>query len=159
MPENVHSPLAPRRVTRAAPLRIFGVTRRVTHATVSEIPLIWDQATREMVLPMNGVETYGACFDFEGDSFTYMAGLVDDGRIDTEHFDHLVLPAGDYAVFDHEGHISSINETWAALFEGWFPGADVTPTAEPEFEVYAADFDAGKAGGVSIWIPVKPKEG
>ncbi len=101
-----------------------------------------------------GIETFGACFDFKDDSFSYLCGFVDDGRIDTEELDHLVLPAGEYAVFDHEAHISTISDTWSAIFEGWMPEAQVVPGEGPEFEHYAADFDPEKPGRVSICIPI-----
>ncbi|MEM9425969.1 MAG: AraC family transcriptional regulator [Pseudomonadota bacterium] len=135
--------------------RLVGLSRRFTMATRNQVPQFWQEAAAEIGQAMYGVETFGATYDFEGEAFTYMVAIADDGRIDTEHLNHLVLPAGDYAVFSHEGHISTIGDTWSAIFDAWASSADVTFADGPEFEHYAADFSLEAPGGVSICIPIK----
>lgn len=148
--------LTPSFVTRQEQ-RIVGITRRISPATLSLIPQLWKDAINELGNAMQGIPNYGACFDFDRGSFTYLAGIADDGRFDTERLDHLILPASNYAVFNHEDHISRLNETWRLILEEWLPDADVVATREPEFELYTPDFDPATPGGVSIWIPVVPK--
>lgn len=155
MPDTSHKTLTPRFVTRPEQ-RLVGRNKRVSPATISEIPKHWNDTAADLGSAMNGIETYGACHSFDDGDFTYLVGMVDDGRVDTERLDHLVLPAGTYAVFDHDAHISSIHATWTSIFEAWFPTADYAPTSDPEFELYEANFDLETPGGVSIWIPVKP---
>ena len=138
-------------------VRLAGVSRWFTLETRARIPALWEEVVADIGHVMRGNITFGACYDFGEDGFTYMVGFVDDGRIDTEHLDHVTLPAGDYAVFDHDGHISTIDETWTAIFEGWMPTAEVSPGEGPEFELYSKDFDPAKPGGVSVNIPVVPK--
>ncbi|MEM7753092.1 MAG: GyrI-like domain-containing protein, partial [Pseudomonadota bacterium] len=120
----------------------------------NKVPAFWQEAAAEIGDAIYGVETYGVSYDFEDEAFTYMVALADDGRLDTEHLNHLVLPAGEYAVFAHEGHISGIGNTWSAIFEAWMPGADVSPADGPEFELYEPNFNLEKPGGVAIWIPI-----
>ncbi len=153
MPTAKHPKLSPRFETRPQ-VRLAGISRRYSMETRARIPKQWDDFAADLGQAVMGIETFGACFDFKDDSFSYLCGFVDDGRIDTEALDHLVLPAGEYAVFDHEAHISTISDTWSAIFEAWMPEAQVVPGEGPEFEHYAADFDPEKPGRVSICIPI-----
>lgn len=142
------------RFEKRAELRLVGLSRRYNMETRAKIPQQWQDAIAEMGEAMYEPQTFGACFDFKDDDFTYMVGIPDDGRIADDNLDRLTLPAGDYAVFEHEGHVSSISDTWSAIFESWMPAAEVTPGEGPEFELYEADFDPETPGGVSVWIPV-----
>ena len=71
-------------------------------------------------------------------------------------FTYQRLAARRYAVFRHAGHISSIHETFAAIFQRWLPASGLQAADAPEFERYSADFDpmAGK-GQVDIWVPLR----
>lgn len=133
--------------------RIVGRSRRYTMEDRARIPAQWEATAAELGDAMYG-ETYGVCYGFDNGSFAYLVGFRDDGRIDTEGLDHVSVGPGRYAVFAHEGHISSITETWGAIFDHWMPNTDHKAGEGPEFELYAADFDASKPGGVSIWIPI-----
>ena len=95
---------------------------------------------------VRGIETFGACFDFWDESFGYLCGFVDDGRIDAEGLDHVNLSAGEYPVFDHPDHVSTISDTWTAILEEWMPSARVSSGEGPGFEDYAADVDPAKPG-------------
>ncbi len=154
MPNNTAPDLTPEFVTRKEE-RLVGLARRYTMANRAKIPQLWQEAIDEIGQAMFGTVTYGACYDFEDEAFTYMVGLTDDGRVDGERLDHVILPAGEYAVFKHEGHISTIADTWRAIFDAWMPSSGVVPGEGPEFERYEIDFDVEKPGGVSIWIPIK----
>ena len=154
---NTEQPKLVARIETRPSLRLAGLSRRYTMATRAAIPRQWEEFAAELGDAVKGIETFGACYDFHDDSFSYLCGFVDDGRVDTEPLDHLTIPGGDYAVFDHDAHISTISETWSAIFETWVPKADVAPGEGPEFEHYAKDFDVGKPGGVSVCIPIVRK--
>lgn len=145
------------RIEKRPELRLAGMSRRFTLETRARIPALWEEVAAELGHVMRGHVSFGVCYDFGEEGFRYLAGFVDDGRIDTERLDHVVLPAGNYAVFDHAGHISTIDGTWTAIFEDWMPNSDMAPGEGPEFELYAVDFDPATAGGVSVCIPVQPK--
>jgi AraC family transcriptional regulator len=102
---------------------------------------------------MFGGETYGICHDFDEDgSFAYLCGapaLEPEADLVT-----VTLPKGRYARFDHSGHISSISDTWSAIFQSWQPSSGETLGEGPEFELYAADFDPEGQGRVAIFIPL-----
>ena len=135
--------------------RLTGLSRRFTFADRAKIPGLWEEAINLIGDPMFGVETFGVCHNFAEDAFDY--AVVYDGGDDPNAPDRVEIPAGRYAVFHHEGHISEIDRTWTAIFESWSPNADVDLSGGPEFERYAVDFDVEKPGGVAIWIPVKDK--
>jgi AraC family transcriptional regulator len=105
-----------------------------------------------------GGETYGVCCNPDEDgSFEYIAGVQvtrSDGL--PAGWRHIRLPARRYAVFLHRGHISSIHETFAAIFQRWLPASALEVADAPEFERYSADFDpmAG-TGQVEVWVPLK----
>ena len=153
LPQTQHPALSPRFVERAD-TRLVGLSRRFTMETRAQIPQHWLEEVSEIGHAMHDVPTFGAAHDFDGEHFSYLVGIRDDGRLDTERLDHVLLPKGEYAVFEHAGHISTISETWTAIFEAWLPNSGVTPTDGPEFEQYETHFDPEKPGGVSIWIPI-----
>jgi len=67
------------------------------------------------------------------------------------------IPAHEYLVFRHRGHISGIHATWQAIMGHWLPDAGIHPDDAPNFERYAEDFNGDTGlGGVEIWIPVPP---
>jgi AraC family transcriptional regulator len=61
-----------------------------------------------------------------------------------------------YAVFAHEGHISTIGQTWMDIFDAWLPQSGYEMEAAPCFECYGEAFDpANGTGNVEIWIPIR----
>jgi AraC family transcriptional regulator len=68
------------------------------------------------------------------------------------------LPAQTYAVFEHDGHVSTIQNTYAAIWDNWLGvhGYDIADTASLEKHKPTFDTRTG-LGGVEIWIAVKPR--
>lgn len=109
---------------------------------------------------------YGICFDLdEGNGIEYLCGVkVSDDTEASElpdDFEMRQLPAFSYAVFEHEGHVSSIRKTCDAIWKEWIPesGYEKPDEADFFFERYGEGFDAqtGK-GDIEIWIPVKNRK-
>ena len=144
------------RIVEYPGLRIVGRARRFSLDERPRIPAFWEEVIEEIGQYMWGNDTFGVSFDFEDDeAMTYMVAFADDGRCDSSQLDHLELVPGRYAVFDHAGHISTIAQTWAGIFDGGLARAGTEPRGGPEFETYTKDFRPEASGGVSIWIPVK----
>lgn len=136
-------------------LRVVGRARRFSLEERSRVPAFWEEVIEEIGQYMWGNETFGVSYDFdEQEAMTYMVGFADDGRCDSSELDHLELVPGRYAVFDHAGHISTIAQTWAGIFDGGLAKAGVAPRGGPEFELYTKEFRPETPGGVSIWVPV-----
>lgn len=101
--------------------------------------------------------SYGLCCNpGEDGSFEYIAG-VEVSRVDElpTDFRHFKVPGGDYAVFRHCGHISTLHQTFFTIFNQWFPKSGYHLAQAPEFEQYSADFDPTEEKGyVDIWMPI-----
>ena len=83
-----------------------------------------------------------------------MAGVPADG--DTpDGMESLDVPAGQYAVFTHSGHIADLPKTIYTIWNKTLGEAGLKPRAAPEFELYDKRFDPETGRGiVEVWIPV-----
>jgi AraC family transcriptional regulator len=69
---------------------------------------------------------------------------------------NLTLPPRTYAVFAHDAHITSLRETYRAIWDTWLPASGRRPLDAPSFERHNDTFDPRTGdGGVTIWIPVE----
>jgi AraC family transcriptional regulator len=60
-----------------------------------------------------------------------------------------------YLVFAHDDHITKLDDTYAAIWNEWFPEHEKTPAEAPGFQRHNETFDPRTGnGGVTIWIPV-----
>lgn len=153
-------PLSEPRFEQGEELLIAGLGERFTADKSQGITALWQRFVPYIgrVPGQQGYETFGLCHspDEEG-GFEYMAGVRVSRTDDLPAgFTHQRLPARRYAVFRHQGHISSIHETFSAIFQRWLPQSGLQAADAPEFEFYSADFDpmAG-TGWVEIWVPIK----
>ena len=104
-----------------------------------------------------GATAYGAVFDFnEQGDMKYLTGVeVTETATLPVEFETLRIPTYDYAIFTHTDHIASIKQSFAAIWNGWFPGSGYRAIPGPTLEVYGPEFDGRTGlGGLQIWIPV-----
>ncbi len=105
---------------------------------------------------------YGLCIDRKnGNGFEYVCGVEISEEMDAselpEGLELKQLPSFSYAVFEHNGHVSTIRQTCDAIFHQWIPDTDFRKPENANFffERYGQEFDPGKGlGGMEIWIPV-----
>ncbi|HUE90798.1 AraC family transcriptional regulator [Pseudomonas sp.] len=141
-------------------LLIAGLGERFTVETSQGIAALWQRFVPHIgrVRGQQGWETFGVCCNPQDDgSFEYIAGVLVNRTDDLPAgFTYQRLAAHRYAVFLHSGHISSIHETFNAIFQRWLPNAGLQGADAPEFERYSGDFDpmAG-TGKVEIWVPLR----
>ena len=92
-----------------------------------------------------------------GMDFDYMAAVGIRSR------DHIppsligqVIPAGNYAIFDHNDYIQEIGALCDEVLGNWLPnGSYELRKGDLELvEHYRPDFDPAKKGGVSLWVPI-----
>ena len=97
-----------------------------------------------------------------------MLDIDDDGRfsyacaVEVGYVDHpppglrkLRAPAQTYAVFLHRGHVSELRQTYAAIFDRWFPAAGERLAPGPILERHDPRFDVKTGrGGLEIWAPL-----
>jgi AraC family transcriptional regulator len=66
------------------------------------------------------------------------------------------IPAQHYAVFRHEAHVSTIGQSYSAIFNTWLPANGRRLANGPTIERHLETFDPRTGlGGVDIWIPLE----
>jgi AraC family transcriptional regulator len=148
------------RVVRSDALLIFGLGERYVRSSAG-IPSQWDRFVPHLgtISGQVGNATYGAiCNTDEAGSIDYITGVqIREFPDHPVEFTRLRIPPQTYAVFEHRGHVSSINSTWQAIWNDGLPGAGHAATDGPAFERYDERFDGRTGlGGFEIWIPIKP---
>jgi len=138
-----------------------------------DIPAFWQRYMQEKMgqslypLAVSNAE-YGICgeFDMESGEFDYLIGVearegaqVPEGGI-VRHY-----PEATYVVFTTpkvapEQFTDSIQKTWTAIFNEWFPGSGYEHSGAAEFEYYDERCwaDRNEQLEMDIYIPVIPKD-
>jgi AraC family transcriptional regulator len=101
---------------------------------------------------------YGVCCNSDGQgSFDYVSGVEVTSFSDLPAgFARLRIAARRYAVFAHQGHISTIRRTIGTIWGRWLPQSGLEVADAPDFERYGEDFDPQRGTGtVEIWVPIK----
>lgn len=142
-------------------MTLVGLARRYRYQDVAGIPAQWTefQAYEGTLGERSGLR-YGLCdsFDETEGTFLYMCGVrVDNPRDVPEALSVIKVPAQDYLVFVHTGHISGIRNTMNAIWTEGLPKSGYEPAEDrPMFELYDETFNPVTGhGGLEIWMPVK----
>jgi AraC family transcriptional regulator len=136
--------------------RIMGSLKRYDQTTNANIPHQWaayNQADRHVPGEVYGA-WYGVCANFGPDmSFDYMCGMEVPTGDAPDDWTTLTLPAGRWAGFIVQAHLSTMQAAWGAIYRDHV-GAGLTPRDGPSTEIYR-DFDPDTGeGGYEIWVPV-----
>lgn len=143
--------------------RIAGLMHHFTFKTMDTIPHLWQrfgpyipQLERGEPIPAFGVAGRMP----EGtDGFDYFAAAaLPDGEEPPPGLSALAIPAGTYARFTHDGHISTIGDTCAAVYETGIPSIGREPDTDwfSFLEYYGPDFEPSTGTGtVEIWVKLK----
>ena len=89
--------------------------------------------------------------------FEYIAGVANSKLDDLpEEYRWIELKEQEYAVFELQGPLTSLGQTFQSIWNDWLPHSGREAADAPEFERYSADFDPQTgAGSVEIWLPLK----
>jgi AraC family transcriptional regulator len=154
--------LPPPRLVSLGPVIIAGIGRRFACDDFAGIPALWQELHPHFgAIPgQKGNAAYGLVANVAGagDTYFYLAGLEVSDLSDLDRrFTGIRLPAQRWAVFPHDGHITTIASTIHAVFARALPAAGLTPGDMPDLlERYGDTFDPWTgAGGFEIWVPVK----
>ena len=154
-----HGRVDPPRVVDEQIVRVVGLTERCSFDTAITIPAQWQRFMecydaiphKRDRIPI-GVH-YGA--DEDG-HFQYMCGAeVERFGERPRQLAHLEIGPGQYAVFEHRGHVSTIFETYRVIWNEAMPalGRAVADAAVIERHSPAFDPRTGE-GGLTVWIPL-----
>lgn len=72
----------------------------------------------------------------------------------------VIIPAGQYAVFTHQGSIGRLRDTYQFIYSSWLPRSGWIRAQGPEFEVYSGEYGNphDEQFTFEICIPVQKKE-
>jgi AraC family transcriptional regulator len=154
--------LQPPRLVSLGPLLIAGIGRRFASNDFAGIPALWQELQPHFgqIPGQKGKTAYGlvASMAIAAESYFYLAGVeVSDISDLDRNFTAVRLPAQRWAVFLHEGHVTTIGSTIHAVFARALPAAGLAAADMPDLlERYDENFDAWNGtGGFEIWVPVK----
>jgi AraC family transcriptional regulator len=157
MPSNPKQTLAKPRIEHRDAFIVAGLSRHYTMSERGKIPSQWQEFVPYIgnIPGQKSFVAYGLCTNTDDkENMDYMCAVeVADFECVPKELDRLRVPAARYAVFNHDGHVSAIPDTWTAIFSSGLAG--LTLAEGPMFERYGEDFD-GKTGlgPMEIWIPV-----
>ena len=150
--------IAPPDMRDRGEFQVIGMSEEFSFENTAGVPKLWAKfAAREYELEQDPPIGYGVCYDADAEGrFTYMSALeVDAGTAVPEGMARKTIPAGLYAVFTHDGHISDIGKTVYTIWNKALPDLGIEPREAPDFERYDHRFDPRTGRGVvEIWIPV-----
>jgi AraC family transcriptional regulator len=163
MNQSIQNPLAAPRMTTRDALLIFGLSRRygsTTGLTNAAIPSQWDKFLPHFCHIDNqiGKVSYGVCYNTDDSTnWDYLSGVeVSEFPAEPAEFARLRIPAARYAVFEHKGHVTTIQASWQYVWEHGLRSAGVTAADAPCFEFYGENFDSSTGrGGFELWIPIR----
>lgn len=142
----------------ADPMLIAGLSQPLTSNI--DIPGQWAQfVSKQNEIPDQvGSASYGLCLNLgNGNQSEYLSGVeVSDLENLPGEFNHSQLPSHTYAVFEHEGHVSTIRQTIDACNK-WIEKSDyeLKRNATFFFERYGKNFNKKTGvGDIEIWLPI-----
>jgi AraC family transcriptional regulator len=138
---------------------IAGLSDRFTFDRNEGIVSLWQAFVPYIGRVPGQVNTwnYGLCCNpGEDGSFEYIAG-TEVSHVDglPPAFGHFRVLQQNYVVFRHQGHISTIHQTFFTIFNHWLPESEYELADAPEFEQYSSDFEPSQGKGyVDVWVPL-----
>lgn len=157
-------PIEPVRFEDGRPMLLAGIRRQHSYSGAARsIPEQWAEFRAQGALPgRRGSTAYGVMCSAspEEQTFEYMCAM------EVDSFDALPpgtgrmrVPPQHYAVFEHAGHVSTVQRTWEAAWSEWLPRSGYSMVNGPEFEAYGERFDpATGLGGLEVWIAIEKAE-
>ncbi len=151
--------LKPPRMADSTVMTIAGLTQTLTFENMAAISAIWQRFVPHIghVPQESPGAAYGVCFNMTDSGMDYVAGVAVKAGADLpKGFVTVKVPAGRYAVFRHDGHISRVGDSWGAIWGGGLEAAGLKAAATPIFERYGPEFDGRTGeGGLELWVPIE----
>jgi AraC family transcriptional regulator len=115
------------------------------------IPMQWEEFRRMGPPPgRQGTASYGVICgaSMAEQSMEYMCAVEVASLQDVPpEYGRMRITAQRYAVFTHEGSVSTLENTWGAIWE-WLPRSGFQSAQKPDFEMYDERFDPHSGSGI-----------
>jgi AraC family transcriptional regulator len=139
---------------------LAGLRRRHNFAAIAEtLPAQWAHFRAQGALQGRiGDEAYGAICGESASGFEYMCAVeVESFGLLPPDLGRMKVPAQNYAVFEHNGHVSGLAQRWVEILQ-WLGNSEYESSNTPDFERYDHRFDPTRGiGRVEIWIGINAK--
>jgi AraC family transcriptional regulator len=150
------------RIEDGRALRIAGFSEHYTGETMRNIPQLWDRLIPHLgSIPGHaGRVAYGLVMapDEGKAGIKYVAGIDVAPDANVGEFASVSLPAGRYAIFNHDGHVSKLNTTIDQIWREWLPASGYIAAADAKratIERYGEGFDPKTGSGdIEVWVPI-----
>ena len=148
------------RPVAGAEVRIVGLAAHYSYDAIAGIPGQWQRfMTFATTIPERrpGIPI-GVATNVDADGgFDYICAVeVSAFSTMPAEWVRIAIPAHRYAVFEHLGHVSTIQNTYSAIWDEWLPAHQLTSSDAPSIERHKETFDPRTGnGGVDLWIPVE----
>ena len=152
------------RVEDSRALRIAGFAEHYWGETMRNIPQLWERLMPYLgkIPGQAGRVAYGLVMapDESETGIKYVAGspkLATDAKVQGE-FASVNLPAGQYAIFNHDGHVSKLNSTMDQIWREWLSASGHMAAVDAKratIERYGEGFDPKTGSGdIEVWVPI-----
>ena len=155
--------LAAPRLEDGKSLRIAGLSEHYTGATMSSIYQLWEKLMPHLgrIPGRTSPVAYGLVMapDKGQKGIKYVAGVEVALGADVGDFTSVIIPAGRYLIFRHDGHVSKLNATMDQIWHQWLPASDCQAAFDElraTVERYGEGFDPRTGfGDMEVWLPVR----
>jgi AraC family transcriptional regulator len=158
--ENSKNALQPPRFVPGDPMLVVGLVERHSFGATQGIPAQWQRFMKHYADIPDKVQPIplgiSANMDDDG-NFEYMAAVQVSKVSDLpKELQQWRIPARQYAVFRHDAHVSTIGQTYSAIWNEWLPANGRRAANGPTIERHLETFDTRTGlGGVEIWIALE----
>jgi AraC family transcriptional regulator len=154
------SELAPPRYETLKPTVFGGLVERHNCEASAGIPDQWPRFAPYLgTIPgRRGHAAYGVVYNFDSEgNFDYMCGVeIAEPANLPPSLVKLSVPAQEYAVFTHRGHVAGIRSTISTIWSKWLPESGYKAVDAPSLEKYGPEFNPVTGmGGFEIWVPIQ----
>ncbi len=149
------------RIESSPALLVAGLEGHFAPGATDQINEQWQRFSKHLghIPGQVGRVAYGLCY-MKPDGLDYLSGVgVSDPTNIPSELTTRTIPAGRYAVFSHEGHVSTLNQTMGKIWTEWLPASGLKALHPPPagapccFERYGESFDpVAGTGDTEVWV-------